>query len=168
MENRELAKEVFDLSENSIYRILDGFDEKQNIDKSLTYIFIKAFYLHTIKIYLSKENKLENFDNLYLEYKNELKNYYIKNNSTIPQELMDDILNAFDKSYEIIESLGFNNLDDGYEFRHHIVDSFELLRKILEKKSKNNIRVDIFEKHISTLRNQAEEILDYIIKEYNN
>ena len=144
----DFASELFDLSEDSIYNILEEFNENQNIDKTLTYVFIKAFL---------------NFDEVYSKYRMYLSIYYKSNNSQISQELLNEILDAFDKSFAIIESLEFNRIEDSYEFRHHIIDSFELLRKILEKKSKCNIRTDIFDKYIADIQEQSEKINNYII-----
>ena len=45
----------------------------------------------------------------------------------------------------------------------HIIDSFELLRKILEKKFKCNISTDIFDKYIADIQEQSEKINNYII-----
>lgn len=151
----DFASELFDLSEDSIYNILEEFNENQNIDKTLTYVFIKAFYIHIAKVILDKENISLNFDEVYSKYRMYLSIYYKSNNSQISQELLNEILDAFDKSFAIIES--------SYEFRHHIIDSFELLRKILEKKSKCNIRTDIFDKYIADIQEQSEKINNYII-----
>ncbi len=42
--------------------------------------------------------------------------------------------------------------------RHHIIDSFELLRKnFRKKKSKCNIRTDIFDKYIADIQEQSEK-----------
>ena len=151
----DFASELFDLSEDSIYNILEEFNENQNIDKTLTYVFIKAFYIHIAKVILDKENISLNFDEVYSKYRMYLSIYYKSNNSQISQELL--------KSFAIIESLEFNRIEDSYEFRHHIIDSFELLRKILEKKSKCNIRTDIFDKYIADIQEQSEKINNYII-----
>ena len=40
--------------------------------------------------------------------------YYKSNNSQISQELLNEILDAFDKSFAIIESLEFNRIEDSY------------------------------------------------------
>ena len=61
----DFASELFDLSEDSIYNILEEFNENQNIDKTLTYVFIKAFYIHIAKVILDKENISLNFDEVY-------------------------------------------------------------------------------------------------------
>ena len=159
----DFASELFDLSEDSIYNILEEFNENQNIDKTLTYVFIKAVYIHIAKVILDKENISLNFDEVYSKYRMYLSIYYKSNNSQISQELLNEILDAFDKSFAIIESLEFNRIEDSYEFRHHIIDSFELLRKILEKKSKCNIRTDIFDKYIADIQEQSEKINNYII-----
>ena len=36
---------VYALSEDLIYEILDRFESNQNVDKTLTYVFTKIFYL---------------------------------------------------------------------------------------------------------------------------
>ncbi len=158
---KTVSEEIFNLSEDSIYDIIDKL---QDIDKSLTYIYIKAFYIHSVKLYLEYCKKLEYFEGLYDEYKNNLIIYYKNNNSQISNDLLKDIIEAFDKSFEINESLNFSDFEDGYEYRHHIIETFKLLRNILEKKSKNKIREDIFDNYISTFRNKSEEIMDYISK----
>ncbi len=162
---KNFSHEIFNLSEDMIYSIIDKFNNNQNVDKSLTYVYIKAFYLHNVKRDLENNKKIENFDEIYSEYKNEISKYYKTNNLGISEELINDILEAFDKSFEIIDSIGFKDLDESYEFRHYIVVTFELLRKILEKKSNSEIRVDIFENSISSLKDTAEKIIDYSRKE---
>lgn len=156
---KSLSEEIYNLSEDTIYTIIENL---QGIDKSLTYIYIKAFYIHSVKIYLRYCKKIEYFEKIYEEYKNNLVNYYKNNNFKISNELIQDIIEVFDKSFEITESLKFSNLEDGYEYRHHIIDVFQLLRNILEKKSKNKIREDFFDNYISNIRNKSEEIMDHI------
>lgn len=97
----DFASELFDLSEDSIYNILEEFNENQNIDKTLTYVFIKAFYIHIAKVILDKENISLNFDEVYSKYRMYLSIYYKSNNSQISQELLNEILDAFDKSFTI-------------------------------------------------------------------
>lgn len=159
------SHEIYNLSEDTIYTIIDKFNNNQNLDKSLTYVYIKAFYLHNIKRDLENNKKLENFDEIYSEYKSEISKYYKDNNEGIREDLINDILEAFDKSFEIIDSIGFKALDESYEFRHYIVAVFEILRKILEKKSNSVIRVNIFENSISNFKDTAEKIIDYSRKE---
>lgn len=160
----EFSSKIFEMSEATIYNITDKFNNNQSIDKTLTYVYIKAFYLHVVRIYLSIRNNMEIFENINSKYRNEISMYYKENNIQISNELLQDIIEAFDKSFQIIESLDYKDIYDGYEFRHHIVTSFELLRIILEKKSKTNIRTDIFENNISEIKNQSEKILEYIEK----
>lgn len=157
----EFSNNIFELSEDSIYEVLEKFDNKQNIDKTLTYVFIKAFYLHTIKLFLLNHNKNTVLEQIYSKYKMHLSIYYKSNNAGISQELLNEILDAFDKSFEIIESLGFLDLENSYKFRHHIVISFELLRKILEKKSNSKIREDMFENYITTFQKESEKLIEY-------
>ena len=164
----DFASELFDLSEDSIYNILEEFNENQNIDKTLTYVFIKAFYIHIAKVILDKENISLNFDEVYSKYRMYLSIYYKSNNSQISQELLNEILDAFDKSFAIIESLEFNRIEDSYEIRKYKGEKYMRQntakgRKILEKKSKCNIRTDIFDKYIADIQEQSEKINNYII-----
>ena len=160
----EISNNIFEISEETIYNIIEKFNNNQSIDKTLTYVYVKAFYIHIIRIYLSNKNNIEKFEDIFNEYRNKISTYYKSNNSQISDELLGDILNAFDTSFNIIESLDYKNLADSYELRHHVISAFELLRHILEKKSQTNIRTDIFENNITEIRNQAEKILDYVEK----
>lgn len=161
MNIKEYSKNIYDLSEDLIYEILDRLGSNQNIDKVLTYVFIKAFYMHSVRLYLSSRCRLDLFDEVYFEYKNDLSEYYKVNNKGISEELLNDILESFDKMVEMMETMNFKEINDSYEYRHYIILCFELLRKILENKSKSPIRLDLFDNHISKLKEKAEEILDF-------
>lgn len=160
----EIAKNVYYLSEDNVYDVIERLKNNENIDQTLTYVYIKAMYMHCIQKYYAIKNNQDEFNRIYNAYKNILKEYYIANNSGISQELLDDILQIFDKSYEFLETLQFKNINDSYEFRHHIIACMELLRHILEGKSKSQIRVDIFDNFITRLKETAEEILDCVRK----
>lgn len=155
MNSEELASEIYEISEENIYKVLKKLDNNPSIDKSLAYIFIKAYFMHVTNLKM-KDKGL--FENVYSKYKVNLKEYYISNNVQISTELIDQILEIFENSYKLIESLGFQNIEDSYEFRHHTIQTFELLRKILEKKSKAEIRVDIFEDCIKYFLMDADKI----------
>lgn len=158
----EISNSIFEMSEETIYNIIEKFNNDQSIDKTLTYVYVKAFYIHIVRIYLTNKGCEDKFSDILNEYRNRIGTYYKSNNLEISNELLEDILKAFDTSFNIVESLDYKNLADSYELRHHVVDSFELLRHILEKKSQTNIRMDIFENNITEIRNQSEKILDYI------
>ena len=111
---------------------------------------------------MEQKNIIIDFNNIYSKYRIYLGIYYKSNNSQITQELLDELLGAFDKSFELIESLGFKDIEDGYEYRHFTVSAFEILRKILERKSKSEIRTDIFDSEITVLVNEFEELKNYI------
>lgn len=164
MNIKEYSKNIYELSEDLIYEILDRFGSNQNIDKVLTYVFIKAFYIHSIRLYLSSRCRLDLFDEVYFEYKNNISEYYKVNNKGISEELLNDILESFDKMVEMMETMNFKEINDSYEFRHYIILCFDLLRKILENKSKSPIRIDLFDNHISKLKEKAEEIIDFTAK----
>lgn len=161
MNIKEYSKNIYELSEDLIYEILDRLGSNQNIDKVLTYVFIKAFYMHSVRLYLSSRCRLDLFDEVYFEYKNDLSEYYKVNNKGISEELLNDILESFDKMVEMMETMNFKEINDSYEYRHYIILCFELLRKILENKSKSPIRLNLFDNHISKLKEKAEEILDF-------
>lgn len=164
MSENEISEKIFYLSEDSIYQILEKFEDNQGVDKSLVYCFIKAFYIHIVKMYLENKQANFNFDTIYQFYKEHLKSYYKANNPNIEDELLDQILNFFDNSFGLIDTIEFSNLEDSYEFRHYTINVFELLRMILEKKSKATIREDIFDNYIRTIISQTDEILEFIKK----
>ena len=43
-------------------------------DETITYVYIKAFYMHTIRLYLEANKNLRKFDELYYAYKMTLEN----------------------------------------------------------------------------------------------
>lgn len=160
-----IAKDIYYLSEERIYDVIEKLKNNQNIDQTITYVYIKALYMHLIQKYYAIKNNQEDFMQIYEKYKRNLKDYYVTNNSNISNELLDDIMQIFDNSYQFLETLQFKNINDSYELRHHIIACMELLRKILENKSKSQIRVDIFDNSIGKIKDEADEILDYIRKE---
>ena len=62
---------------------------------------------------------------------------------------------------EMLETMNFKEINDSYEFRHYTILCFDLLRKILENKSKHGIRQDLFDNSISKLKEKADEIKDF-------
>ena len=150
----EIAKSIFYLTEDSIYPMLEILEDNQVVKKSLVYCFMKAFYIHMVKLYFHHNKYNINFDELYFLYKEELKNYYQINNPTIENELLDQILNSFDNSFMLIDSLQFYLIEDNYKFRHYTINVLELLRIILENNSKHTIKETIFDKQIRTIINQ--------------
>lgn len=164
MNIKEYSKNIFELSEDLIYEILDKFGSNQNIDKSLTYVFTKIFYIHSIRLYLSSRCRIDLFDDIYMEYRKNILDYYKINNSQISEELLNDISKSADTMLEMLESMNFKEINDSYEFRHYTILCFDLLRKILENKSKNSIRVDLFDNQISKIKDKADEIIFYTEK----
>lgn len=160
----EMAKDIFFLTEETTHELLNVVKDNNSIDQTLIYCYIKAFYMQAFKLY-SYNKKMEiDFDNIYNMYKIELKEYYKENNPQITDEIIDDVLNFFDNSFGLINSAEINNVNDTYEFRHYIVNVFELLRMILEKKSKSIIRENIFDNYTRVIVNESDKIFDYIIK----
>jgi len=155
---KEYSKNIYNLSEDLIYEILERFESTQTIDKTLTYVFIKVYYIHVIRLHLSIKNRMDIFDDIYMEYKNNILEYYKINNSGISDELLGDISKTSDTMLEMLETMNFKEVNDSYEFRHYTILCFDLLRKILENKSKSPIRVDLFDNYISKLKEKADEI----------
>ena len=158
MDIKEYTKNIYNLSEDLIYEILERFESNQSIDKTLTYVFIKVFYIHVIRLNLSIKNRMDIFDDIYMEYRNNILEYYKINNSGISEELLGDISKTSDTILEMLETMNFKEINDSYEFRHYTIICFDLLKKILENKSKNSIREDLFDNYISKIKDKADEI----------
>lgn len=164
MNVKEFAKVIYDMSEDVCYEILERFGNNQNVDKTITYVFMKAYYLHSVRLYLSSRCRNDLFNEIYEEYKSYLSEYYKINNKGISDDLLNDIIESFVKMIEMLETMGFKEINDSYEFRHYTILCFDVLRKILENKSKNEIRQDLFENCISKFKNTAEDIIFYVEK----
>lgn len=162
MNEKELAQKIYDLSEDSIYQILEKFGSNQHVDKSLVYCFTKAFYIHCVKLYLEKKKSHLDFNAFYLSYKETLKKYYKINNPSIEDGLLDQTLDFFDNSFGLISTVEISNIEDSYEFRHYTINVFELLRMILEKKSQSFIRENLFDKDIKVMIEETDKILNQI------
>ena len=168
IDEKNIAKDIFYLNEDGVYKIIEEFNN-QVVDKSLVYCFVKAFFVHTVKVYLEKNNvKKFNFDDIYLEYKDNLKIYYKTNNPDIQDDLLDQVMNFFDNSFGLIDSVELQDIYDSYEFRHYTINVFELLRIILEKKSREVIRENIFDKYIKNIIEEKENLLDYLYDLFKN
>ncbi len=158
----KMAEDVFFLSEDSTYQMLESFDKSQMVDQSLVYCFVKAFYLYAAQLYIKQHELNFHVENFYQEYKENLKKYYQTNNPEIENLVLDQVLNFFDNSYGLIGTVEISSIEDCYEFRHYVINVFELLRMILEKNSKANIRADLFDKDIRNMIEETEKIWDYI------
>lgn len=164
MNIKEYSQNIYSLTEDLIYEILERFGSNQDVDKTLTYVFSKIFYIHSIRLYLSSRCRMDLFDDIYVEYRNNILEYYKINNQGIDEALLNDILKTADTMLEMLESMDFKEINDSYEYRHYIILCFDLLRKILENKSKHPIRVDLFDNFISKIKEKAEEMIDYTSK----
>lgn len=164
MDIKEYSQNIYSLTEDLIYEILERFGSNQDVDKTLTYVFSKIFYIHSIRLYLSSRCRIDLFDDIYVEYRNNILEYYKINNQGIDEALLNDILKTTDTMLEMLESMDFKEINDSYEYRHYIILCFDLLRKILENKSKHPIRVDLFDNFISKIKEKAEEMIDYTSK----
>jgi len=126
-----MAEDLFYLSEDSIYQMLAHFSENQMVDQSLVYCFAKAFYGYVAKLYIEKRKLKWNFDAIYGAYKENLKQYYLTNNPQMEEVLLDQVLNFFDNSFGLIETVELSDIDDSYEFRHYGINVFALVRMMV-------------------------------------
>ena len=161
MDIKEFSKKIYVMSEEVCYEIIDKYNANQDVDKTITYNFIKTYYIHVIRLYLSSRCRIDIFDDIYIEYRNNLLEYYKINNSKISEDLLNDISKSSDTMLEMLETMNFKEINDSYEFRHYTILCFDLLRKILENKSKHGIRQDLFDNSISKLKEKADEIKDF-------
>lgn len=161
----EFSDNLFFLTEECIYEVLEKFDESQAIDKTLTFVFIKALYMHIANICLIESDNMDKFGKIFEDYKKILKEYYKKNNPEIDEDLLEEIMNAYNTSFEMVNTIAFTKIDDSYELRHHIIDCMELLRQILSKKSNKKIHPDFFDKYIDDLKDKSDIIVD-LCKDY--
>ena len=162
LKEKEISDNIFELSEQNIYNMLDYLKNNPSVDKTLVYCYIKAFYIYTVNLILQKQKSNLDFNKIYLEYKEKLKLYYKTNSPNISNDMLDDILNFFDNSYGLVASVKLEDIDDSYEFRHYIINVFELLRMILERKSQSVIRENIFENYTKIIIETTEKIYQYI------
>lgn len=161
----KMTEDLFYLSEDATYQMLESFNKSQMVDQSLVYCFVKAFYLYVAQLYIKQHKLNVNGENFYQKYKQNLKNYYQMNNPKIEDLVLDQVLNFFDNSFGLIGTVEISSIDDAYDFRHYVINVFELLRMILEKKSKANIRADLFDKNIRSIIEETEKIWSYIEKQ---
>lgn len=160
-----VAKELFKITDEDVDKVFKKFDYKtQYNDLNFTYIFIKAFYTHISKMYLSSKGKMRDFGELYKNTKVCLHDYYVNNTEKLTNEYLSDVLNVFDNDFELMESVPNVSLDDGYELRHHIINCFDLLLQIFENKSEIPVRQDLFEDSISYLRDKTDEVIIFLSK----
>ena len=165
MDNNEIAEKIYYFSEDSVYPLLDKFNNKENntsVDKAIVYCFIKAFHLYAVKLYIQDKKMKYDFDDLYQKYKEEIKSYYQKNNPDLDEKLLEQVLGFFDNSFALLETVGLSDINDSYEFRHYTINVFELLKMILGKKSQITIKANIFDDYIRTIIDDTEKTLNYI------
>ncbi len=158
---KEISKTIFEMSEENMYKMLENLKENNSVDQSLVYCFIKAFYIHTAKLYLKSQKAKVDFEEIYVMYQECMKNYYKINNPDLEEDLLNHILEFFVHSFALLETLGFTQIQDSYEFRHYVIKALELLRIILENKSKSPIRETIFENYTKIIVEQCDNLFVY-------
>ena len=168
MNQLDISDDIYFITEDTVYQIIDKFDKRQVVDRSLVYCFSKAFFMYCVKLYIEEKKIKIDFNDLYVTYKEKLKEYYKTNNPNISDDLLDQVLNFFDNSFGLVSTIEILDVEDSYEFRHYTVKCFELLHMILEKKSKTFIPDNIFDNCIKNIILSTEEIfskIDFKIKE---
>ena len=85
---KEISKTIFEMSEQTIYQMMENLKQNNAVDQSLVYCFMKAFYLHTAKLYLESQKAKVDFHEMYKRYQEYLKNYYKINNPDLEEDLL--------------------------------------------------------------------------------
>lgn len=166
--NQEVVDFLYEVSEENIYDMLDIVKDNSDVDKVLIYCFIKALYLHVFQDYNYCLKKDFDLENIYSIYKDKIKEYFLTNNPTITDEFLDYIYNFFDNSFSLIDAVEITDIEDGYDFRHYIINLLELLRLMLENKSNVKIRENIFENYPRMIVEKCDKIYTFIASKKKN
>lgn len=136
----QLAKEIYEKTEDSIYNLLGQHLEFDGLQQTMVYMHMRAYYIILVKLYLKAFNRNDiKFEEVFGNYKMILINYYKENNPGIPEVLLNDLIQSFDVSFQLIESLELENvlvLDSLKKFTKEVLSN---LHAILERRSKKVI-----------------------------
>lgn len=135
----KLAEEIYKMTDDSIYKLLGQYMNFTGLEQTMVYMHMRAYYIILIKLYIKKFNKEIAFEKIFASYKMTLINYYKANNPGIPEVLLNDLIQSFDVSFQLIESIELEdvlNYDLLTKFTKEVLSS---LHAILERRSKKII-----------------------------
>lgn len=136
----KLAKEIYEKTEDSIYNLLGQHMEFDGLQQTMVYMHMRAYYIILVKLYLKAfDRKDVRFEEVFANYKMILLNYYKENNPGIPEILLNDLMQSFDVSFQLIESIELDNVlvrDSLQKFTKEVLSN---LHAILERRSRKVI-----------------------------
>ncbi len=139
-----LATEIFEKTEDSIYSLLEQHTEFNGLEQTMVYMHMRAYYIVVTKLYIKKFEKKLEFDKMFAKYKFNILNYYKVNNPGIPEVLLNDLMQSFDVSFELIESIELNDVLDNDLFTKFTRQVLENLHAIIERRSKRVISTSFY------------------------
>ena len=140
-----LSKEIFEKTEDSIYNLLGQHMEFNGLEQTMVYMHMRAYFIVLTKIYMKKFEKNFEFEKIFANYKLTILSYYKQNNPGIPEVLMKDLMNSFDVSFQLIESIELKDVLDHDLLTKFTRDVLESLHAILERRSKRIISTTFYQ-----------------------
>ena len=135
----KLAKEIYEKTEDSIYNLLGQHMEFNGLEQTMVYMHMRAYYIILTKLYMKKFDKEFAFEKIFANYKMTLINYYKENNPGIPEVLLNDLIQSFDVSFQLIESIELQDVLDATLLSKFTKEVLSSLHAILERRSKRVI-----------------------------
>lgn len=135
----KLAEEIYKKTEDSIYNLLGQYMNFTGLEQTMVYMHMRAYYIILTKLYIKKFDKKLAFEKIFASYKMTLINYYKANNPGIPEVLLNDLIQSFDVSFQLIESIDFEDVLNYDLLTKFTKDVLSSLHAILERRSKKVI-----------------------------
>lgn len=157
----KLAKEIYEKTEDSIYNLLGQHMEFNGLEQTMVYMHMRAYYIILTKLYMKKFDKEFAFEKIFANYKITLINYYKENNPGIPEILLNDLIQSFDVSFQLIESLELQDVLDANLLSKFTKEVLSSLHAILERRSKRVISTK-FMNNEKMFCNTAREVKEII------
>lgn len=139
-----LSKEIFEKTEDSIYNLLGQHMEFNGLEQTMVYMHMRAYFIVLAKLYIKKFDKKNEFEKVFANYKFTILTYYKQNNPGIPDILMNDLMQSFDVSFQLIESIQLDDVLDNNLLKKFTRDVLESLHAIIERRSKRVISTNFY------------------------
>ncbi len=139
-----LAKEIFEKTEDSIYNLLGQHVEFSGLEQTMVYMHMRAYFIVLTKLYVKKFEKSLEFEKIFANYKFNILTYYKQNNPGIPDVLMNDLMNSFDVSFQLIESIQLEDVLDNNLLTKFTREVLESLHAIIERRSKKVVSISFY------------------------
>lgn len=139
-----LAKEIYEKTEDSIYNLLGQYMEFNGLEQTMVYMHMRAYYIVLAKLYINKFDKKLEFDKVFAKYKFDILNYYKQNNPGIPEVLLNNLMQSFDVSFQLIESIELEDVLDNNLLTKFTREVLENLHAIIERRSKRIVSTSFY------------------------